>query len=144
LRRPSTATGTVTALGWTHGVGVILVGIFPASDASLHGAGIVGHTVGAAATIVTGNVLAVVLARRSARYGFASWFPPVTLGLGITGLAAFLILVAGSPLSDWIDYRSGLFERISVYTTIALPFLLAYASQRQRFTPAARRHERTG
>jgi len=144
LNRNGVAERTVAALGWTHGVGVILVGIFPASDANLHGAGIVGHTVGAAATIVTGNVLAIVLPRCSARYGVVSWFPPVTLGLGLTGLAAFLILVAGSPLSDWIDYRSGFFERISVYTTIALPLLLAYASQRQRFTPAACRRERTG
>ncbi|MEV7504151.1 DUF998 domain-containing protein [Streptomyces sp. NPDC093018] len=120
--------GTVTArrgrwlfaLAIAHGVGVILVGLFPESAAALHNGVIVGHGIGAAVTIVAGNAIAIMVGAGGARVGVPRGLRRAAVALGILGLAAFVLLQADRPL---YDTAGGVPERIAVYTILAFEAL---------------------
>jgi hypothetical membrane protein len=122
-----------------HGVGVIMVGFFHESAAALTNGVIVFHSLGAASTIVAGNVIAIVIGlagrgvegARAARSGrgaagpgggtgrsgrTATWYRLVSVALGLLGLAAFVLLMADRHL---YDTAGGVPERIAVYTILA-------------------------
>lgn len=107
-------------LAIVHGVGVILVGFFHESSAALTNGVIVVHSVGAAATILAGNVIAIVVGAAGRRWSTPSWLRVANVAIGILGLAAFVLLQADNSL-----YHSagGVPERIAVYTILAFEVL---------------------
>ena len=108
-------------LAIAHGVGVILVGLFHESSAALHNGVIVVHSIGAAAAIIAGNLIPIVLGARGGQLGAPRWLRTASTALGILGLAAFVLLQADRPL---YDSDGGVPERIAVYTILAFEVLL--------------------
>ncbi|MCQ4086475.1 DUF998 domain-containing protein [Saccharibacillus sp. JS10] len=95
------------AAACVHGIGNILIGIFPGVSYE----GVSPHLTGAALAIIGGN-LALIFAGLSLRslYPRLRW---VGVGLGIFGILALLIMV-----SDLFGHPA-VFERLSVYTMTA-------------------------
>ena len=104
-----------------HGAGVILVGFFHESSAALHNGVIVVHSIGAAAAIIAGNVIPIVLGARGGQFGAPRWLRRASTALGILGLAAFVLLQADRAL---YDSDGGVPERIAVYTITAFELML--------------------
>ncbi|WP_454110151.1 SDR family oxidoreductase [Leifsonia shinshuensis] len=115
LRRGALRTSLLT-LAIVHGVGVILVGFFHESSAALGNGVIVVHSIGAAATIVAGNTIAIVVAAAGGRWALPRWYRTAALAFGVLGLAAFAALLLIHPL---YVTAGGVPERIAVYTIIA-------------------------
>jgi len=118
-------------LGWVlralvsaHGVGVALLGFFQESARAQHNGVLVVHGVGAAAAIVCGNVVALVVGARGERLGVPWWLRSASAALGVLGLAAFVLLQADRPL-----YRAdgGIPERAAVYTIVLFEVLVGVA-----------------
>ena len=109
-RRLARALLTVAIL---HGIGVILVGFFHESSAALTNGVIIVHGIGAATTIVAGNVIAIIVAVNGRRLNAPTWHRILSLTLGILGLAAFVLLQADHTL---YVAAGGIPERIAVYT----------------------------
>ncbi|MFY4718786.1 DUF998 domain-containing protein [Streptomyces sp. LaBMicrA B280] len=108
-------------LAIAHGVGVILVGLFHESAAALHNGVIVGHSIGAAVTILAGNVIALMAGADGPRVGAPRPLRRAATALGILGLAAFALLQLDRPL---YDTAGGVPERIAVYTILAFEVLV--------------------
>ena len=108
-------------LAIAHGVGVILVGLFHESSAALHNGVIVVHSIGAAAAIIAGNLIPIVIGARGGQWGAPRWLRTASTTLGIIGLAAFVLLQADRPL---YDSDGGVPERIAVYTILAFEVML--------------------
>ncbi len=106
---------TLLTLAVLHGVGVILVGFFHESAAALANGVIVVHSLGALATIVTGNVIAIVVAVAGRRLAAPVWHRVLGLVLGVLGLAAFVLLQADHSL---YVTAGGVPERVAVYTIL--------------------------
>jgi hypothetical membrane protein len=98
-----------------HGIGVILVGFFHESTAALTNGVIVVHSLGAAATIVAGNVIAIVVGAVGRRWSVPTWLRVAAVGTGVLGLAAFVLLQADTTL---YNAAGGVPERIAVYTIL--------------------------
>jgi hypothetical membrane protein len=99
-----------------HGIGVILVGFFHESSAAMTNGVIVVHGIGAATTIVAGNVIAIIVAVNGRRLNAPPWHRILSLTLGVLGLAAFVLLQADHTL---YVAAGGIPERIAVYTITA-------------------------
>jgi len=108
-------------LAIAHGVGAILVGLFHESSAALHNGVIVVHSIAAAAAIIAGNVIPIVLGARGGQFGAPRRLRTASTALGILGLAAFVLLQADRPL---YDTYGGVPERIAVYTITAFELML--------------------
>jgi hypothetical membrane protein len=108
-------------LAIAHSVGVILVGFFHESSAALHNGVIVVHSIGAAAAIIAGNVIPILVGTRGAAWGAPRWLRAAGTALGVLGLAAFVLLQADRPL---YNSYGGVPERIAVYTILAFELLL--------------------
>lgn len=108
-------------LAIAHGVGVILVGLFHESSAALHNGVIVVHGIGAAAAIIAGNLIPIVLGAYGGQLGAPRWLRTASAALGILGLAAFVLLQVDRPL---YDSDGGVPERIAVYTILAFEVML--------------------
>lgn len=136
----------LVVLAVLHGVGVIMVGFFHESAAALTNGVIVFHSLGAASTIVAGNVIAIVIGiagrgagaarvpasgRDAAGVGGGTgysgggagrsgrgvlWYRVASVALGLIGLAAFVLLMADRHL---YDTAGGVPERIAVYAILA-------------------------
>lgn len=104
-----------------HGAGVILVGFFHESASALHNGIIIVHSVGAAAAIVCGNVVALVVGRRGERLGVPRWLRITSAALGVMGLAAFVLLQVDRPL---YHAAGGVPERVAVYTIVLFELLV--------------------
>ncbi|MEV6102838.1 DUF998 domain-containing protein [Nocardia sp. NPDC051981] len=104
-----------------HGVGVILVGFFHESAANQHNGVLVVHGIGAAAAIVSGNVVAILVGTRR---GTPRWLRRTSIALGALGLASFALLQADRPL---YHAAGGIPERGAVYTILAFEILLGTA-----------------
>ena len=109
------------ALVMAHGVGVILIGFFQESARALHNGVIIVHGVGAAAAIVCGNVVPLVVGTKGERLGVPRWLRSASATLGALGLAAFVLLQVDRPL-----YRAagGVPERAAVYTILLFEALV--------------------
>lgn len=99
-----------------HGIGVIMVGLFPESAAALTNGVIIAHGIGAATTIITGNVIAIVVAAAGRGLAVPAWHRVLGFTLGVLGLAAFVLLQVNHSL--YVS-AGGVPERIAVYTIIA-------------------------
>ncbi|MEY9934066.1 putative membrane protein [Catenulispora sp. GP43] len=104
-----------------HGVGVILIGFFHESARALHNGVIIVHGVGAAAAIVCGNVIALVIGAKGERLGVPRWLRSACSALGMLGLAAFVLLQVDRPL---YHAAGGVPERVSVYTILLFEALV--------------------
>jgi hypothetical membrane protein len=111
-------------LAIAHGVGVILVGFFHESSAALHDGVIIVHSIGAAAAILAGNTIAIVVGARGARLGIARALRVASTAFGVLGWAAFILLQADRPL---YNAAGGVPERICVYTILAFELTLGAA-----------------
>jgi len=114
-RIPGAIRVVLLVMGILHGVGVILVGFFHESAAALTNGVIVVHSLGAASTIVFGNVIAIIIGIIGSRLSARGWYRVVSIALGIIGLAGFVLLQADKHL---YDTDGGIPERIAVYTII--------------------------
>jgi hypothetical membrane protein len=115
-RAPGRRLGrTLLTLAILHGIGVILVGFFHESSAALTNGVIVVHSIGAATTIVTGNVIAITVAIHGRRLAAPAWHRVLGVSLGVLGLAAFVLLQADHTL---YVAAGGVPERIAVYTIL--------------------------
>ncbi|MBO1414115.1 DUF998 domain-containing protein [Streptomyces sp. FH025] len=112
------------ALAIVHGVGVILVGFFHESSAALHNGVIVVHSIGAAAAILAGNAIPIVIGVRGERPGIPRRPRVAVAALGVLGLASFALLQADRPL---YHAAGGVPERISVYAILAFELILGAA-----------------
>ena len=92
-----------------HTVGIVLVGLFDETTAGGW------HVGGAFASIVFGNLAALVAGLAWRRLGMPGWFGVLSVALPVVGLASEAVLVAGiaDPALD------GLFERGGVYSITA-------------------------
>jgi hypothetical membrane protein len=116
-RAPGRRLGrTLLTLAILHGIGVILVGFFHESSAALTNGVIVVHSIGAATTIVTGNVIAITVAIHGRRLAAPTWHRILGVTLGVLGLAAFVLLQVDHTL---YVAAGGIPERIAVYTILA-------------------------
>lgn len=102
-------------LAVVHGAGVILIGFFQESSAALHNGVIVVHGIGAAATILAGNVIPLVIGAKGGPLAAPGWLRKAGTALGILGLAAFVVLQVNRPL---YHAAGGVPERVAVYTIL--------------------------
>ena len=131
-------------LALAHGTGVILIGFFHESSAALHNGVLVVHGISAAVAILAGNAVALVVGAKGDRLSVPGWLRKAGTGLGILGLAAFVLLQADRPL---YNAAGGVPERAAVYTILIFEVLvgtalLVRASRPEHLPPAHRPVER--
>ncbi|MFJ4654422.1 DUF998 domain-containing protein [Nocardia sp. NPDC088792] len=107
-----------------HSVGVILVGFFHESSANEHNGVLLVHGIGAAATILAGNIVAIVVGVQGAKFGVAQGLRWTFGAVGILGLASFVLLQADRPL---YDSAGGVPERGAVYSILLFEIVLGTA-----------------
>ena len=103
---------TMIALGLTHAVGLVLVGVFPHSPAAAANGTLMLNFLGAGLSIIAGNLIIVIAGRQWQRLRLPSWIGPMSVALGGIGIVvgtALLMAQWGPP---------GLRERISIYSFI--------------------------
>ncbi|MFI6728703.1 DUF998 domain-containing protein [Streptomyces atratus] len=103
------------ALAVVHGAGVILIGFFHESSAALHNGVLVVHGIAAAAAILAGNIIPLVIGAKGGQLGAPGWLRKASTALGILGLAAFVLLQVDRPL---YHAAGGVPERAAVYTIL--------------------------
>jgi hypothetical membrane protein len=110
-----------------HGVGIVLVGLFhEAADAgSLH----VG---GAFASIIFGNLTALLVGLSARRLGLPSWFGILFIVVPILGLASEVVLVAEvfGPQFDGLWERGGVYS-VTAFQVIFGAVVLRFVTSRQ-------------
>ena len=121
---------TATALGCFIAIGMILVATFHGGVESVDNGTIALHVLGAGIAIAFGNSLAIITGANTARLGFARWYRPTAISLGIVGLSGLVLLVSGLEFLD-----PAVFERISVYAIFA--WLLATSAAQLQANRAA-------
>jgi hypothetical membrane protein len=97
------------AFALLHAVGIVLVGFFDETTAGGW------HVGGAFASIVFGNLAALVAGLAWRRLGLPGWFGVLSVALPVVGLASEVVLLAGIADPD----LDGLFERGGVYSITA-------------------------
>jgi hypothetical membrane protein len=132
LTRDAFPAGWVRALAITlfslAGIGVIVVGIYPENTNNAR------HVFGAALNFVAGNVAMVVfglaLAQRSSTQ---RWLIPVSIGAGVLGFTATLLLVS----AHYLGLGVGGMERLAAYPMTVWQMIIGAALLRAG-APAAR------
>lgn len=122
-----------TVLAVAHGVGIVLVGLFHGSQASVENGLVVLHVVGAAVAITAGNTAAVVagavlLRRTPEQHGRGTrWVGALSIALGAVGLVGLVMLVV-DPAWTTVDLLpDGIWERVAVYAILAWELLAGVA-----------------
>jgi hypothetical membrane protein len=132
-RRVRAAVGVLAAL---HFVGILLVGLFHGSEASVESGAIVLHVSGAAVAILSGNVLAIVAGTGSSALRAPRAYRVVSVVLGVVGIVSLVMLLVDSSSSVVDVFPDGVWERASVYTIVAWELMtgvtLAVSSLRGR------------
>jgi len=114
-------------------VGLVLVGLFHGSAASVGNGQIALHGAGAIAAIVFGNLVLVLLGSLARRY-VPRWFANFALVIGVLGLVCFVLQTVAV-----LPQQPGIFERGSVYTIMAgqiVGVVTLVAGSRRRATPS--------
>jgi len=135
----SLAPGRPAARRWfivlavAHGVGIVLVGLFHGSQASVENGLVVLHVLGAAVAIIAGNTAAVVagavLLRRTPEPHDRGtrWVGALSIALGAVGLVGLVMLVV-DPAWTTVDLLpDGIWERVAVYAILAWELLAGVA-----------------
>lgn len=104
--------GIILAL--LHGIGVVMVGVFPGYDWW----GITFHGIGAALAIFGGN-LAIISLGLHLQFNRRKWFANLSLWLGIIGITGLFVCIGIHQ-----DFK-GLFERISIYSILLWEIIFA-------------------
>ena len=122
-----------TVLAVAHGVGIVLVGLFHGSQASVENGLVVLHVLGAAVAITAGNTAAVVagavlLRRTSEQHDRGTrWVGALSIVLGAVGLFGLVMLVV-DPAWTTVDLLpDGIWERVAVYAILAWELLAGVA-----------------
>ena len=121
-RLPRVRRLLVTVLGWFIALGMVLVAVFHGGVESVDNGLIVLHVLGAAIAIAFGNTLAIITGSNRRLLGFAPWYRPLAITLGVIGWIALIFLGAGATFLD-----PAVFERISVYAIFAWLFATSVA-----------------
>ncbi|WIE60124.1 DUF998 domain-containing protein [Curtobacterium sp. MCLR17_032] len=135
----SSTTGRPAARRWftvlavAHGVGIVLVGLFHGSQASVENGLVVLHVLGAAVAITAGNTAAVVAGVALLRHApeqrsrGARWVGVLSVALGAIGLVGLVMLVV-DPAWTAVDLLpDGVWERAAVYAILAWELLAGVA-----------------
>ena len=101
---------TVSALGVSVLLGMLLVAIFPGGIESVANGTIALHALGAVIAIAAGNTLGLVLGTARTQLGFPRWYGYVIPIIGGIGLVGLVFTVVEQPIAD-----PAIFERIAVY-----------------------------
>lgn len=113
----------VAALSVAHGIGIVLVGSFHGSQASVDDGTIALHVIGAAVAIIAGNLVAIVAGAGTSKLGVPRMYRIVSIGLGVVGLMCLVMLTVDSSTTAFDILADGVWERASVYTVIAWEIL---------------------
>ncbi|MBU7597548.1 DUF998 domain-containing protein [Streptomyces sp. P38-E01] len=109
--------------GALYAVGMLLVGTVHAGPREAADGTSLPHAVGAGAAIVCGNVLALVAARMSERFGGGRRYRCASAALGVLGLLSLVMFVADSGSSAFHLLPDGVWERLAVYPITAWELL---------------------
>ncbi|WP_278312409.1 DUF998 domain-containing protein [Lolliginicoccus levis] len=131
--------GLFLALALVHGAGIILVGAFPAELDTSSGATMGFHVVGAVMAIVGGNLALIAGGALVLRGAVPVPVRMASIGLGITGLACLVMLVASQQAGSGIVLGEGAWERGAVYAVQAWELLVAATIATLHRTGSARR-----
>ncbi|WP_223359154.1 DUF998 domain-containing protein [Leifsonia sp. ZF2019] len=118
----TTARRWFVALAGVHAVGIILVGLFPGSQANADSGLIVFHVLGAAMAIIGGNAAVVVAGVTLLRQG-PRWLGSTSIALGVVGIVGLVMLLVDSTSSTIDLLPDGVWERMAVYTILAWELL---------------------
>lgn len=145
LRHLFTGTATrrtIVVMGFLHGIGIALVGLFHGSQQAVEDGTSALHGVGALLAILAGNAAfiaaGIAVLRRRVQAGATDpgrWLGGVFVALGVIGIAAFAYLLATAGSAT-----DGIPERVAVYTVMAGELLAAIAlltTRRSAATTAA-------
>lgn len=116
---------TVAVVAVVHGIGLALVGTFHGGQGSVDDGTSVFHVLGAAAAIISGNVVAIIVGAGSSAVGAPRTYRVTSVVLGTVGLVALVMLVVDSGSSAIDLLPDGVWERGAVYTLIAWELLSA-------------------
>ncbi|TBN56222.1 DUF998 domain-containing protein [Glaciihabitans arcticus] len=105
---------TVSVLGISVLVGMLLVAIFPGGIESVASGAIALHALGAGIAIAAGNLLAIVLGSARTQLGMPRWYAYVIPIIGVIGLVGLVFTVTPQSIAD-----PAIFERIAVYSIFA-------------------------
>ncbi|GGC54853.1 DUF998 domain-containing protein [Hoyosella rhizosphaerae] len=108
-----------------HGVGITMVGIFPAALDASDTNGMVLHVIGAGMAIVGGNLAVITGGFIVLRRVVPPWVPSASVALGMTGLVCLAMLMLSQNAGSSILVAHGVWERGAVYTVQAWELLVA-------------------
>lgn len=103
------------ALGITHAIGLVLVGVFHGGALVAHDGLAVFHVIGAVLAIVGGN-LAIAFAPVPREFGAPDALRRLGPWAAAAGLVGLLVLIVSSGAKLGIPPGEGAWERLSVYT----------------------------